>query len=61
MKLVAYEGPSPSRDVPGVGQMVRGVAVEVSEEVAERLLASPVFGEKGAKAPEKPAEAEGKG
>lgn len=63
MRWIAYLGPSPSRDVPGVGEMVRHEPVLVqSEAVAERLLASPSFGEftpPEGKAPAKPAEAEG--
>lgn len=45
MKWVAYLGPSPSRDVPGVGVMEREVPALVKDEVAEALLASPQFGE----------------
>lgn len=54
MKWIRYKGPSPSRDVPGVGEMKRGVAVKVeNEEVAAALLASASFeeGEPGAAAP----------
>jgi hypothetical protein len=52
MKWVAYVGPSPARDVPGVGRMEKGKAVEVrSDELAARLLESSVFEEgKAAKA-----------
>ena len=47
-RWIKYVGPSPSRDIPGVGEMVQGEAVQVSDAVAERLLGSPVFAEAAA-------------
>lgn len=54
MPKVMYVGPSPSRDVPGVGVMARGEGVEVSKETAERLLASSSFAEAGGQAKPEP-------
>lgn len=60
MKWIGYLGASPARDVPGVGDMVRGEPVLLEDEVADRLLASPLFGEftPSATAAASPAEAE---
>lgn len=58
MRWIGYLGPSPARDIPGVGDMVRGEPVLVSDEVADRLLASPLFGEFTPPAAASPAEAE---
>lgn len=53
-RWIKYVGPSPSRDVPGVGEMVQGEAVEVSDAVAERLLGSTSFVESGGQAKPEP-------